>query len=138
MIKSRGTSKKFIKFLIIGGIAFFIDAGVLQGLVNFLNVDPYSARFISFTYAVIFTWLMNRKYTFSIIFSPSLQEFIKYLATQSIGLAINFTIYSLCILSINLAADYPILALIPATGLALIFNFLSMKKIVFKSDSISS
>jgi len=133
MVRSRKTHHQFAKFLIVGGIAFFIDASLLQSLVSVAEVSPFVARIFSFSGAVTFTWWMNRRYTFKSERSASLREFMQYITTQSLGLGINVGIYSLCLLSIDITATYPVIALVPATGVALIFNFVSMKKIVFKS-----
>ena len=132
MLTSRKTRKQFVKFLLIGGCAFLIDAGILHVGIKFFDLPALTSRIFSFITAVTFTWVMNHRFTFNIKQPLRLIDFITYISTQSIGLTINFTVYVLCIWLWDLAASYPMVALVPATGFAMIANFVLMKKLVFK------
>lgn len=121
-----------MKFLLIGGGTFFVDAGILQVLVAGFDMSPFFARAFSFLSAVTVTWWLNRKYTFKTTEAPNLKEFGRYIMTQGVGLAVNVGIYSLCVVLFDVMRTYPALALIPATSASLICNFISMKFLVFR------
>lgn len=133
MTRSSETYFKFLKFLVIGSMAFLIDAMILQALVSLAGFSPFLGRFFSFSVAVVFTWLANRTVTFGLKYPPHLREFFGYVFSQSIGLGINVGIYSLCILNYEITHEFPVLALVPATSASMMFNFFSMKKFVFKN-----
>ncbi|MTI09485.1 GtrA family protein [Curvivirga aplysinae] len=46
---------EIVGFLIVGGVAFFIDTGFLQFFI-YLGLGPYWGRAISFTMALISSW----------------------------------------------------------------------------------
>lgn len=123
--------KQIVGFLIIGGIAFIIDAGILQGLV-IVGVDPYVARLFSIFTAIVFTWWFNRKHSFQIDTKPNLKEFLKYFSTSAAGASINWVSYSVLIIYFIIDSNYLVVAAGIATCIAMVFNFLSMKYLVFK------
>ena len=97
MLTSRKTCKQFVKFLLVGGCAFLIDAGILHVGIKFFDLSALTSRIFSFIAAVTFTWVMNHRFTFKIKQPLRLIDFITYISTQSIGLTINFTVYVHCI-----------------------------------------
>ena len=60
-------ARRFAKFLVVGGIGFLVDAGVLTLAVRHLGASVYAARALSFSVAVLATWLLNRTYVFGTI-----------------------------------------------------------------------
>ncbi len=60
-----------------------------------------------------------------------LTEFGKYIGTQSGGALINFVVYALVLESSVFAANYPAIALAPASLAAMVFNFLILRHWVF-------
>ncbi|WP_420548628.1 GtrA family protein [Curvivirga sp.] len=123
--------REVIGFLIVGGIAFFIDTGILQ-LLTFVGMDPYLARAVSFTLALTFTWWMNRNHSFKVSSKPTWKEFFAYASSVSFGGAINWLVY-IFVLELYLTnSDYPAIALVPATAISMCFNFLVMKFVVFR------
>ncbi len=47
---------EFLRFVIVGGIGFLVDGGVLMALTRGAGLDPYSARVVSFVCAASTTW----------------------------------------------------------------------------------
>ncbi|WP_167730640.1 GtrA family protein [Terasakiella sp. SH-1] len=131
-MRTKETRRQLLGFLVTGGLAFMLDGGILQALVTGLEMSPFTARSISFSIAVVFTWLMNRKISFKVSTPLSFKEFFGYLSTQSFGLSINVGVYTAVIFTVELAQTYPFFALIPATALSMVFNFVAMKYLVFK------
>ena len=129
--------REVIGFLVVGGIAFFIDTGILQFL-SYLGLDPYFARAISFTLALIFTWWMNRRHSFKVDTKPTWKEFFAYASSVSVGGAINWFVYILVLEFYLVGTSYPSLALVPATAISMCFNFLVMKLVVFRKSTKTS
>ena len=123
----------FIRFCIVGGAAFFVDATVLQTLRTFLDFSPVTARVFSFLVSLTFTWLLNRRFTFQINKRISLKEWFWYLAINCLSTSINWSSYLLLIFSFDIMFDVPVLALIGATSVSLFVNYFGLKKYAFAS-----
>lgn len=120
-------------FATVGALAFLIDAGLLQ-LIVWLGGNPYIGRLISFTSALIFTWWMNRTYSFRQHNNPGLREFVRYLASVSLGGVVNWGIYLTVIHLWLFDSAYAALAIIPATAASMFCNFMLMKFVVFTEN----
>ena len=126
----------FPAFLVVGGIGFVVDAGILAILVHGYDWGDYSARGISFAVAVTVTWYLNRRFVFSAGQTTNRkQEYTRYLAVQGTGMAINFLVYSVCIATNELMDTWPVLALAVGSAVALIFNYAGARIFVFIGSS---
>jgi putative flippase GtrA len=88
---------RFLRFCLVGAAAYFVDAGVLIGLVSGLDLDPYAARLASFLTAATFTWWLNRSYTFAVSRRPSGTEWAAYVSLMMLGAAVNYGAYAAAI-----------------------------------------
>lgn len=113
------------KFIIAGGIGFVVDFSLLSLMLR-IGLDPITGRLISFSIAVISTFLINRNYTFKSE-GNIFKQFQKYLFASLFGLSVNWGIYSL-----SLPYFSPQLSLIIASALAMIINFVFYRFVVFK------
>jgi len=134
--------KEFLSFCIVGGIAFFVDAGVFH-VANMLLDNYYLARIVSYLFAVTFTWHFNKKITFGHVSHPSgainiILEWLKFLYTQSFGFAINYSVFSVLVTFTSFFKEMPILAIAFATIPSLFINFLSAKFLVFNSRKVTN
>ena len=91
--------KKYTAFVIVGGLGFIVDAGILHILTQWFGFDRYSARLISFIMASSFTWLGNRTHTFNVgdKVKPNVTEWIRYVIASSIGASANLGAYFLVV-----------------------------------------
>ena len=122
----------FTAFLLVGGVGFLVDAGILATLVHGYDWGDYSARLVSFPVAVIITWLLNRRFAFSSGATTRRgREYTRYLAVQTCGSLINFMVYSACIATIPIMDQWPVLALAVGVMVQIPFNFIGMQKFVF-------
>ncbi|MEI9889414.1 MAG: GtrA family protein [Caulobacteraceae bacterium] len=67
-----------------------------------LGVNKIGARLLSFSVAVVATWVANRLWTFRGHDGPKrslAREFASYLSVQSVGFAANFAVYWVVIYS---------------------------------------
>lgn len=85
--------EQFMKFGVVGAIAFAIDYIILMVLSQLLGVDPVIAAAISFVISLIFNYLASMKYVFKRRDDMSRRrEFIIFCTLSLIGLGINESI----------------------------------------------
>lgn len=124
-LRDPGLLGQVLRFIIVGGLAFVLDAGVLKALV-WTGLSPLLARTVSLSAAVTFTWALNRTLTFGTGRPPSLSEFTHYVVASAIGLAINYGVYTAAVV-----LKAPLLvALALGTVAGSTFNFLRYRMLL--------
>ncbi len=135
---------QFAKFVLVGGLNFLIDMGILNFLVFYTGIYEGLAqtgfKCLSFVVAVINSYLWNKFWTFKRESVEEVgKEFFQFLAVSIVGLAIN------------LGADYVLVNMVSPFGgiplktwaqlgamfsaiIALVWNFIGYKFIVFKGN----
>lgn len=116
----------FFRFLIVGGTATLIDFTIYILLNNKMGIIV--SKSLSMLCSCIYSFFMNRTWTFKVESRTSILQIVKYIISQLINISIN-TITNTIIY--NLTGD-KILSFIVATGFAMIINYLLQKLIVFK------
>jgi len=81
--------KRAIKFFISGIISASIDFGILFILVHFYSFNVIIANTISFSFAVINSFLFNKFWTFRNKDKNYSKQFFKFLIVSIIGLILN-------------------------------------------------
>jgi len=115
-----------IRFLIVGFLAFLLDASILTVLVK-IGVAPGLSRLPSVFAAIVFTWAMNRRFTFATKTAPTWAEFGKYVLAMGLGIAVNFGVYWLVLWLSESARAMPVVAAAIATMTAMTLNFFSAR-----------
>ncbi|NEX93772.1 GtrA family protein, partial [Caulobacter sp. 17J65-9] len=121
-----------LRFAVVGGSGFVLDASLTYGLVHFAGLGPIPARLCAFSVAVCFTWLLNRHWTFAARRSPRpLKEALAYALVQGLGAAANLSVYAG---ALSLAPRLEAWLIVPlvlgaATGMSL--TYLGSKHVVF-------
>ena len=128
--------RRFAAFAGVGAVGFCIDAGVLLAITGLAGGGPYIGRVASFALAVTATWLLNRRWVFPDRAASGGKgtEYGRYFTVQSIGALINLALYAGLIESLAMMAAYPVLALSIGAAVALGFNFLGARYLVFTAD----
>jgi putative flippase GtrA len=125
----------FMRFCCVGGLGFTVDFTVLKTVVHF-GLDPFVGRLVSFSVAVVATWLVNRAWTFKAQGAPGAaalaKEFAGYLAVQSIGFAGNFSVYAAMIAGIPALNGALLPPAVAGTAVGLLINYLGAKHLVFR------
>lgn len=127
--------RRFIFYVVIGGIGFLVDALLLSLATYVFSVDPYTARALSFPPAVLITWLLNRHLVFySTADSKKTKayEYGRYFSVQTVGALINFTVYVVFLALWPTLKPWPVIALAAGSAVALLFNYFAAKCWVFK------
>jgi len=129
---SRRWITQVYRFLIVGSLAFGIDAGIYIAAQNHLGL--WFAKWLSFVLATIFTYFCNKFWTFKSEDSHKLKTKI-----ELTRFAISYVVVSLVNTGVNHEFFHLIGtqgAFLTATTLCMILNFLSLKFWVFKRGVI--
>lgn len=121
---------QIVKFGLVGIISFLIDYGVFWFLHNVIGIYYLFANACSFSVSVIVNYILNLKYVFiSSEDANKRKEFFIYIVLNIIGLGFNQLIMKLCVDFVKIA---PLIAKIIATGVVMIYNFISRKILIEK------
>ena len=116
---------QFMKFGIVGVIAFLIDYGLMVALTEFFGVPYLISNTISFTVSVVFNYAASMRYVFERRDDMSRhREFIIFVVLSIIGLILN-DLFMWLFVSVWLI-DYRIAKII-VTVLVAIWNFVTRK-----------
>lgn len=116
---------QFMKFGIVGVIAFLIDYGLMVALTEFSGVPYLISNTISFTVSVVFNYVASMRYVFERRDDMSRRrEFIIFVVLSIIGLILN-DLFMWLFVSVWFI-DYRIAKII-VTVLVAIWNFVTRK-----------
>lgn len=126
---------QFLRFVVVGGVGFVIDAGGLLLLVH-LGGDPYLSRLITFPVAVCATWALNSRWTFAAQ-SPRAKtktDYSKYFAVQIGGALTNFVVYSLYLAATSELFYQIAVGILLGSIAGLVFNYTLSSRAVFTAE----
>ena len=121
---------QFLRYLVVGGIAFGVDFGAFAVLVEWVHLDPVVANTLSFTLGLITNYAISVVWVFH---SRALRdwraEFVVFAVIGVIGVGLTDLI-------IWVGSDklgiHPIACKLFATAVALFWNFGARKVILFR------
>jgi putative flippase GtrA len=117
--------RRFFRFALIGGLAFFVDALLYVLLGRALHL-PWLQKVVGFTGGVTTTYLLNSAFTFRS--SLSLSRYGFYVLSQLGGMAVNLAAF---LMALRLVTTLP--ALFLATLAGLVVNFLGARRVLHRS-----
>ena len=84
-----------IRFLIVGGVGFVVDAVALLLMVHWAGWSPVWSRIPSLLIALTTTWWLHRSFTFSWArkAAPSRQEWMRFVVANAVGNGLNLCLY---------------------------------------------
>ena len=133
----KGLIEQFLKFGVVGAIAFLIDYGVLMLLSQVIGMDPVISASISFLVSVVFNYVASMHYVFTRRDDISRRrEFTIFVILSAIGLVINEIIM---VIGVNVLGDSALMVTITklvATAIVMVWNFVSRKKWLDAGDSV--
>jgi putative flippase GtrA len=121
---------QFLRFACVGTVGFAVDGGILTSLMR-LGWEPLPARLISFSVAVVITWLINKAWTFGPTAPSARGGGMRYAGVQIIGALINLAIFTLLMAAFPVLRQVPWVPLAMAALVALVFNYLATRHLVF-------
>ncbi len=117
---------QLIRFGISGVAGFLVDAGIVALCTRTVGMSPIPAQALAFSVSVTVTWLINRHWTFAEHASDKwLREFGRYVAANSIGAAVNNSVYAILVLTAVTFSQDPVLALAAGSLAGMVFNYSS-------------
>lgn len=117
------------RFLVVGGVGFLADAGMLALLTAWFGIDPLLARIGSIGFALSVTWMLNRNLTFGPSRRAMAVEGARY-GGVGIGTSlVNYAVYSGLMLAIPVLP--PVAALAAASIAAMALSYLGYSRLVF-------
>lgn len=132
----REIARQFTSFAGVGTLGFVVDAALFSLLQGIGGWSIHWARAMSAACSITATWALNRQLTFSDRRSASRAgEYLRYLAAQFVGLAVNLGTFSLCLLAVPQLRRYPTVALAIGAAVALLLNFLTARTVAFPARS---
>jgi putative flippase GtrA len=128
-------SRQFLRFGIVGGIGFLVDAGLLR-LLLMAGLGYYGGRLISFLAAATVTWILNRSFTFrregEWARKHPAHEWLHYLGLMVIGGVVNYATYAAAIEISDLVRQHPELGVALGSIAGMLINFWSAKTMIFE------
>jgi putative flippase GtrA len=116
----------FLRFLIVGGTAFGIDAAITLGLLSF-GLIPWVARVPAIATAMLAAWWLNRRFTFQARVAATRGEALKYFVVASSAAILNYVFFLVLV-----AQDIGVaIALVLATSAQAVFSFFAFRQFVF-------
>jgi putative flippase GtrA len=124
-------------FAAIGVTGYFVDAGITYMCAKYLGLSPELARPPGFILATIVNYVLNRTITFRHSRAPLFRAFLRYCGVASVGLAVNYAVYSACVVlapRIGIAVTPAILPLFVAAGsaVAMFVTFVGFRFFAFR------
>jgi putative flippase GtrA len=120
----KALAQQFIRFGVVGLIAFGIDYGLLILLTEMTGLNYLVSATISFTVSVIFNYIASMRFVFKRREGVSrVREFIIFLILSIVGLGLNDL---LMWAGVSLAIDYRVVKL-GATLIVMVYNFITRK-----------
>ena len=129
---------QIIKFGIVGLFCFLIDFGITTGFTNLLGIHYLISKFLGFVVSAVVNYLLSIKFVFTQKKEmDKKKEFTVFLILSAFGLLINEIVMYLCIDGIYARsgqlqelvshANMVALSSILATGMVMVYNFISRK-----------
>ncbi len=124
-------------FALIGLVGYVIDAAITYTGARYAGLSPELARPPGFVVATIVNFLLNRAITFRHSPAPLVRAFVRYVAVASAGLALNYAVYTACVLlapRLGFEVTPAILPLFVAVGAgaAMVLTFVGFRSFAFR------
>jgi putative flippase GtrA len=126
--------QQFLKFSMVGGVGFTVDAGTFFVLTHYLSGGLVSSRFVSsLVFGMTTTFVLNSALTFrghghGSIFS----RYLRFAAANIVGNLLNVGTHAVLVENLALFHRIPLLGVVAGTFVGLVFNFAGSKYFVFR------
>lgn len=93
--QNRKEGKRFVKFLIVGGIGFIVDAGTFFVFTSLLHIPGLIAQAFSFIAAIVSNFTWNRYWTYPDSRTKSIRrQLAQFTLVNTIGLLIRTAVFA--------------------------------------------
>ena len=119
--------KQFLKFTIVGGLAFIIDYGVFA-LLTTIGLHYLISQVISFIIALTFNYFASIKWVFNAK-EQTVKEIVIFVGLSVIGLILSEI---LLYIGIDLLHHHELIVKFIASVIVMVYNFITRKLIIEK------
>lgn len=140
-ITSEVFSQSFLKFLIVGAVNTFVDAGVFNAVLLLAVINPFELELIAgkslgFIVASLNSYYLNARWTFNTSRVLTRRTYLLFMCVSVVGLLLNVAAaYSLYYVGHIFLPLHPLIvaniAFVGATLASLLWNYIGYKKFVF-------
>jgi putative flippase GtrA len=122
-----------LRFGMVGFAGFAIDRILLQGAISILGMNAFTGRLLSFSLAVVCTWLLNRSFTFRHDHHHApLKQAMIYVAVQVTGGVLNVGVYEVAIWLIPALKAHLLIPLAFGSAAGLCVTYAGSKRFAFR------
>jgi putative flippase GtrA len=123
---------EFLRFCLVGGMAFMIDAMILEFLV-WAGLPALVARVVSIGVALQFSYLLHSRFTFRDHARSGASTWLSFISSNLIGAIINYGVFCLVLYAQLVESEQisRLMALVAGTAVALFFNYWANRRFVF-------
>jgi len=130
-------SRQIPSFAAIGLTGYVVDAAITYLGAKYLGLSPEIARPPGFLIATLVNFALNRAITFRHAKAPLVRAFLRYCLVAAGGLAINYAVYSLCVVLWPFAGLSVTPAVLPlfvaaGSGVAMVVTFVGFRWFAFR------
>jgi putative flippase GtrA len=122
--------KQLLRFSAAGTAGFIIDAGLVEVLKGTLGLT--GSQLVAFSVAATATWALNRQFTFGSSAYPLHVEWLRYIASNLLGSAVNNVVYFWAVMQFAEASKHPVVAVAAGSIAGMFFTFAASRHIAFK------
>ena len=130
-------SSQFFRFVVVGAAGFIVDATVLYLALGW-GFNALEGRLLSFFIAVIFTWILNRRFTFAgqqpKCMDGISKEWFQYVVAMAAGGIVNFGVFGMVIAVAPDSLSTPLWAVSFGSLAGLTINFLGAALWVYRPN----
>jgi putative flippase GtrA len=134
--------EQILAFAAIGVFGYIVAAGITFACAEYLGLSSEFAYPPGFIIATIVNFLLNRSITFRHAQAPLTGSFVRYGLVAAAGLAVNYAVYSACVLvapRVGIPQTPGVLPLFVAagSGAAMILTFVGFRFFAFRPPGMS-
>lgn len=128
-MRFRALVEQFLKFGVVGAVAFFIDYGILMLLSQVVGWDPLPSSVVSFVVSLLFNYVASMHFVFERRDDLSRRrELVIFVALSVIGLGINSAVIWAGTAALGDGAVAVTATKLVATVVVAVWNFVSRKR----------
>lgn len=127
-----GVWSQLMQFLTVGALGTVVNLGALTALIPL--APTRTAVALAIFVSMCFNFVLNRRFSFSIVRGPWVRQLVTYLTASSLGALINY--FTTLFVLARFHGVAPQLAALGGIALGTGFNFVSSRYLVFRSAHV--
>ncbi|MCB8876040.1 GtrA family protein [Acidisoma silvae] len=126
-------ARQILQFGVVGVCGFLVDNAFVYTAHFVFGMGLILAGLLSFFVAATANWFLNRVWTFRGASTGAVHhEWLRYLATNAVGFALNRGVYIALIATSTLCVRHPVIPLAAGSIVAMGINFVMSRRVVYR------